>query len=424
MKYIKSIRLTRKIVFSTFLLFSTSVFSQFSSSPYSIFGIGDREFSYNAQTSAMGYAAIASYDPLYINSLNPASYTSRDSLNFIFDMTIISRYNYMKTNTTNDYDLQSNANHILMGFRATKWWGVTLGLTPFSSCGYAIQTDKNEPNIGDVSYYYKGDGGLNEFFWGNAFALHKNISVGFNAGFVYGFLDHFNSAILPTGEYYYSSLRNRLVVNDLYFNYGLIYHKENKDKNNYSIGLIFDNAQKLKAQSSYLATRSIFLNTTVIDTIDYHQTTGKLIELPMRCGLGFSYGTEKWLFAGDYTFSQWSKLVINQDNSNLADESQIHLGARLLPNKNAFSQYGKRISYRFGGYYNNTSLMVDNNQLKQYGITFGIGLPLRKTKTTMNIAIDLGKRGTVNDNLIEEYYGLLRINLNLHDIWFVKPKFD
>ena len=40
------------------------------------------------------------------------------------------------------------------------------------------------------------------------------------------------------------------------------------------------------------------------------------------------------------------------------------------------------------------------------------------------MSLDFGKRGATNDNLIEEYYGLLRINLNLHDIWFVKSKFD
>lgn len=424
MKYTSLIKLVRNDVFFIFLILSADAFSQFSSSPYSIFGIGDRQFAYSAQSSTMGYAAISLNDPSYINTINPASYASRDSLNFIFDVTVTNRFNYLKTNTENDYDLQSNANQILMGFRISKWWGTTFGLAPFSSCGYAIESDKEEPNIGNVSYFFKGDGSLNKFFWGNGIALHKNISIGFNAGFVYGYLDHFNSAILPSGESYYSSLRNRLVVNDFYFNYGLLYHNKNNDKSNYSIGLIFDNAQKLNARSSYLATKSIFLNTTIIDTIHYSETKGKLIELPMRCGIGASYSTKKWLFAGDYTFSQWSKLTINQQNASMSDESQIHIGVKLLPNKNAFGQYYKRIAYRMGGYYTNTSLMVNDNQLKQFGITFGVGLPLRKTKTTLNIAFDLGKRGTINNNLIEEYYGLLRINLNLHDIWFIKSKFD
>ncbi len=398
--------------------------AQFSSSPYSIYGIGDRQYPYSTSATGMGYAAIGLYDHSSINAINPASYTSRDSLSFIFDLTVNNRYSYFKTQTNSDYDVQSNTNHLLMGFRISKWWGTTIGLTPFSSCGYAIESQQNEPDIGDINYYFKGDGGLNQFLIGNGFALHKNLSIGVNAAFVYGYLDHFNSAILPTSEYYYSSLRNRLVVNDFYFSYGLNYHKSVKDKYKYSIGLIFDNAQKFKAQSSYLATKSIFLNSTIIDTVAYAESKGKLISMPMRLGLGVTFEKKKWLFTADYSFAQWSKMEINNENAKLSDESQMHFGARILPNNNAYGHYFKRVSYRFGGYFENTYLQVNDNQLKQYGITFGLGLPLRKTKTMINVSFDFGKRGTVNNNLIEEYYGLLRINLNLHDIWFVKSKFD
>ncbi len=398
--------------------------AQFSSSPYSIYGIGDRQYPYSTPSAAMGYTAIGQYESSYINTINPASYTSRDSLSFIFDLTVNNRFNYFKTQTNSDYDIQSHTNHILMGFRVGKWWGTTVGLMPFSSCGYAITSEQNEPNIGDVSYYFKGDGGLNQFLVGNSFALHKNLSVGVNATFVYGYLDHFNSAILPNSEYYYSSLRNRMVINDFYFNYGLDFHKKINENSRYSIGLIFDNAQKLQTKSSYLATKSIFLNSTIIDTVVYEETKGKLIAMPAHYGLGGSFEKNKWLLSADFSFVQWSKMEINNKSAKLSDEIQMHFGARICPDKNAYGNYSKRIAYRFGGYFENTNLQINDNRLKQYGITFGFGLPLRKTKTTINLSFDLGKRGTINNNLIEEYYGLLRINLNLHDIWFVKSKFE
>jgi len=406
------------------LFFSGILQAQFSSSPYSIYGIGDRQYPYSTSATGMGYAAIGLNNNASINPINPASYTARDSLSFIFDLTVNNRYNYFKTQAGSDYDLQSNTNHVLMGFRISKWWGTTIGITPFSSCGYAIESEQNEQGIGDVSYYFKGGGGLNQFLFGNGFALSKNLSVGINAAFVYGYLDHFNSAILPSSDYYYSSLRNRLVVNDLYLNYGLNFHKKINDNMRYSIGLIFDNAQKLKAKSSYLATRSIFLNTTIIDTVVYTKNTGKIINMPMRYGIGMSFGMKKWLFAADYSFVQWSKMEINNKSTKMSDETQLHFGASIKPDNNAYGHYFKRVAYRFGSYFENTNLLVNDNQLKQYGITFGIGLPLRKKKTRVNLSLDLGKRGTTDNNLIEEYYGLLRINLNLHDIWFIKPKFE
>ncbi|HIE15997.1 MAG TPA: hypothetical protein EYP69_03625 [Bacteroidales bacterium] len=407
-----------------FIFLHNIIQAQFSSSPYSIYGLGDRLYPYSTSASGMGYAAIALDSRSFINVINPASYATRDSLNFIFDITINNRYNHFKTETASGSDLQTHTNQILLGFRLNKWWGTTIGLIPFSSCGYAIESEKNEPNIGNVSYYFKGDGGLNQFFIGNGFALHKNISIGINASFVYGYLDHFNSAILPSSNYFYSSLRNRLVVNDFYFNYGLNYHKKINENTRFTIGLIFDNEQKLQAKDSYLATKSIFLNSTIIDTITYSENQGKLISMPMRYGFGFSLERKKWLWAGDYSFTEWSKMMINDDNAKLVDESQFHLGARIKPDHNAYGHYFKRVAYRMGVYFNYTNLQINNNQLKQYGVTLGMGLPLRKTKTTINFSLDIGKRGTIDNNLIEEFYGLLRINLNLHDIWFVKSKFE
>ncbi len=426
MSYTNLIR--SKLLLTIAILFLSGILqAQFSSSPYSIYGIGDRQYPYSASAIGMGYTAIGINDNASINSINPASYTARDSLSFIFDLTLNNRYTYFKTQAGSDYDIQSNTNHLLMGFRISKWWGTTIGLTPFSSCGYAIESKKEEQDIGDtgeVSYYFKGDGGLNQFLFGNGFALHKNLSIGINVAFVYGYLDHFNSAILPSSEYYYSSLRNRLVVNDKYLNFGLNFHKKINDDTRYSIGLTFDNAQKLKAKSSYLATRSIFVNTTIIDTVVYSETTGKIIDMPMRYGLGISFEMKKWLFAADYSFAQWSKMEINNKNAKMSDETEYHFGAHIRPDNNAYGHYFKRVAYRFGGYFENTNLLVNDIQLKQYGITFGMGLPLRKTKTMINLSLDIGKRGTINNNLIEEYYGLLRINLNLHDIWFVKSKFE
>jgi hypothetical protein len=42
----------------------------------------------------------------------------------------------------------------------------------------------------------------------------------------------------------------------------------------------------------------------------------------------------------------------------------------------------------------------------------------------INIALEAGQNGTTAKGLIKENYYILHINLSLHDIWFLKPKYD
>ena len=102
----------------------------------------------------------------------------------------------------------------------------------------------------------------------------------------------------------------------------------------------------------------------------------------------------------------------------------MHFGTEYIPDVEAIRGYHKLISYRVGGYYSNSYLMVNDYQLKDYGITFGVGLPVKTLKTSINVAFTLGTRGTTEYNLVKENYGILTFNVTLHDLWFRKRRFD
>ena len=82
------------------------------------------------------------------------------------------------------------------------------------------------------------------------------------------------------------------------------------------------------------------------------------------------------------------------------------------------------MTYRLGGYYSNYYLQVNDIQLEDYGITFGVGLPIRTVKSSINVAFTLGTRGTTEYNLVKENYGIVTFNVTLHDLWFRKRRFD
>src|ERR1035437_10356400 len=74
------------------LVLASIIFAQFTNSqnntnsPYTRFGYGDISDNNNGEQRAMGGVAIGSRSPFSINTVNPASYSSVDSLTFMFDI--------------------------------------------------------------------------------------------------------------------------------------------------------------------------------------------------------------------------------------------------------------------------------------------------------------------------------------------------
>ena len=58
--------------------------------------------------------------------------------------------------------------------------------------------------------------------------------------------------------------------------------------------------------------------------------------------------------------------------------------------------------------------------IDDFGISFGVGLPLAGQLSNLNIGFELGKRGKVTDGLVRENYYNFRLSLSLADKWFKK----
>ena len=49
---------------------------------------------------------------------------------------------------------------------------------PYSSLGYNIKDMQPDPIMGRALRIYEGDGGLNQYYFGNGFKLGKDFSIG------------------------------------------------------------------------------------------------------------------------------------------------------------------------------------------------------------------------------------------------------
>ena len=71
------------LLFSSVLSAQDGAFSSYS--PYSVFGVGNMSRQGNAYTLSMGGVGLASRSNRFVNIVNPAAVTARDTLSFMLD---------------------------------------------------------------------------------------------------------------------------------------------------------------------------------------------------------------------------------------------------------------------------------------------------------------------------------------------------
>ena len=403
-------------------------------SPYSRFGIGNISPPGFERNRAMGGVGLALRDSTYINYLNPASYSAQASSSFLFDFGVTAHYTYTESSEMNDTYYGANFDHLALSFPITKWWSASVGIRPYSKVGYSIIVEDFNEDIGFIDYIYSGNGGLSQLFLGTAFEIFDGLSLGANFKYIFGSIDLDRSLNFPRKDFFsYTDVESQTIVNDFLIELGLQYTQRIGERSNVTLGVIFDNKARISAENNVVKRNTFpgspnnINDSTQISPIfilEEYSTKGNIV-IPFNIGVGLSYRfNEKILIGFDYYQQDWTNTTFFNSNEPLTNSNHFHGGAEYVPDHKALRGYHKRIAYRAGGYFENSYLQLQDEQLKDYGISFGVGLPLRNNRSTFNLAFNAGRRGTLENNLIRENYMFLSFSVTLYDFWFMKRKYD
>ncbi len=425
-----------------FICLAGSVFAQTNTNtPYSRFGLGKLGRSGFDQSLAMGGIGIGMHEKLSINYMNPASYSSIDTLSFLFDFGLSGSYNTLETeNGKTDY-FAANLDHIALGFPISKWGAVSFGVLPFSKVGYNLKEEAIGPGLDLVDYYNSGRGGINQLYMGTAFEFFESFSVGANVKYLFGNIQYQRSLRFPFEESYSApKIENNIILKDFLFEFGTQFYKDIGDKFELTLGATYGKSSSLSAENilikmNFFQGAPVVLNDSTDLTTNFilaQDTIRGTIDIPATIGLGLSIKYNNRLLLGfDYTRQDWSDATILDQSGVFTKSSSYRAGLEYMPNPDALRGYLNWIKYRAGAYYSNSYLKLNEKQLKYYGISFGAGLPLRGGRSSFNITCDMGRRGTelnreatLKDNLVLENYMFISFSVTLHDIWFFKTKFD
>ena len=337
------------------MLLITAVHGQYSShSPYSKFGLGDISRNGISHNRALGGISVGLRSKNSINYLNPASYSSQDTISFIFDFGILGDFTTLKSSNSTENTSNFCMDHLAISFPLTRFWKTSIGITPFSKVGYKmVVEEENEESPAHYNILYDGSGGINQFYFGNSVVLGKHIALGLNLSYMFGTIEQLRTVRLT--DYSYQAItyfNDKINVSDFCLDYGLQLFTDIDDRNKVTLGFTLNSKTKINAGYDSLVIREIYGYN--VDTLKYNSDNGNIL-FPQRMGIGFTYKYNNKLLIGfDYISQNWSKALFFDKNYSLANSSSFRFGLEYTPISVTDIRKGKywqRIKFRLGGHY-------------------------------------------------------------------------
>ena len=414
---------------------------QGTTSPYSFYGIGSLKFKGTVENRSMGGLSIYT-DSIHVNLRNPASYAGEnlemwggESRPVKFAVGGSYSSTNLESDKGSDKASSSTFDYLALNIPVGKF-GFGFGLLPYTAVGYKLESLNASE---DPAYKFEGEGGLNKAFLGFGYLLAKGLSVGVDIQYNFGNVQ--NSIIayqysdgLPTQ--YQSLEKNRSDLSGLNLNFGVSYKTMLNQKLELVSSLAYRPESNLTSKNERsLSTVTINSSGQVFErnTIEADLAASNLDEtdliLPSRLSFGAGIGEpRKWFVGAETTFLKSGDFSSELSSNNTAyeDAYSLSIGGFYIPQYSSFSSYWKRVVYRAGFRTEETGLNINNESIKEFGISFGIGIPVGDARllSNANLGFEIGQRGTKNSNLIQENFINFQLSLSLNDRWFNKRKYD
>lgn len=407
-------------------------------SPYAAFGIGDIKYDNTIDIASMGgisTAYVTDFNNKF-NFSNPAANANLGLTAFSVEATNENNFyssNYQDAKSTKHSTYLSN---ISLAFPITQKMKFGLGYQPYSSKSYDILV--NTPLEDDVvqANRFHGEGTLSTVQAAVSYQVSSSLGLGLRTNYYFGKLYDIEELTYSNAELisgYESSSR----ISSFNFTGGATYQKrfENDRKltlgATYTFGTTGDLLSNYKNSTYYYSASQEHINESIIEQM----TSNDKNLLPQEASFGIGYGDEgKWFYSGQIDYKKGETINFVGSPFAYQDAYRVSAGGWILPNYNNFRNYFSRVTYRFGAYYEKGDLKLTpfnsttSTNINKMAVTAGAFLPFSGANVNrlngMDIGIEVGKRGTLENQMINQTFVNFRIGLNFADKWFQKRQYD
>ncbi len=428
----------KKLFLATLLLGSALLANAQSgtNSPYSQYGLGvlsDQTSGFNRGMNGVG---LGFHEHNQVNYLNPASYSSLDSLTFIFDAGISGQVTNFEENGVKKNANNSNFEYVVAGFRACRNLGVSFGVIPFTNVGYNYSSSDWVNGSDEGVYYtntYNGEGGIHQVYVGAGWAPFKGLSVGANVSYVWGNYTRYIANSYSNAYYKTLTRTYSTQVNSYKVDLGVQYTHQIMKHDWLTVGVTYSPGHNLGA-SADMNIVSANTQTSTTDTLSY--SIAKAIELPDMFGVGLMWNhNNQWKVGVDYSLQKWGSLGYPsfEDNNGQGsyvlrkgiyqDRSKLNVGLQYCYGERSRAFF-KRVQYRAGASYATPYYKVNGyDGPKELSVSAGFGIPIVNSynnRSFLNISGQWVKSSA--KDLIKENTFRINIGFTFNEDWFKKWK--
>lgn len=389
-------------------------------SSYSIFNIGDLQTGSSASVAGRSGVEVAIPSSEILNTINPAAWSD---LRYTTIQASLA-FNQYRVSDANASISQNDTR--LRDFAFGVKWSETLGgaagisLRPYSTVNY--RTSQTQMVPGDDSSTtarvdYSGRGGVSTAAIGMSIRPHERMAIGVTANLYFGTITGISDVSFPGTA---STLNPATYESSSRFTgTGLTVGAWGEPIDNLRIGLAFD-------AGASLTRGRIELSRFVQNGLSYvHRDTlpDNSLTIPPRLTFGLSYRTGRFLFGGDYWMQNWSKDAFSTTRSAFRIAGGVDRLASSSVNAGGFERW----TFRLGGFYEHSYYSLGEGSVDAIGGSLGFRWPVTQvsplsSSTVLDLAIEGGTRGSLDNGLTQEVFGRLYVGLSLNELWFLRRR--
>jgi hypothetical protein len=385
-------------------------------SVYSFYGIGNLQGRTTGYNRALGYTGVAVRDDHNISAVNPAAYNAiAKPFTSIFELGAYYASTKHQSVDASSSSRSGNLSGINLLFRPSSKLGIGMGVSPLANINYKATSARTFVTLSPTSISYEGSGGINQFYFGLAFEVFKNFSVGANASYYIGTIKKIENVAATFAVPDQLVVANLTTAHNLGGDAGAQYSFLIK-KTKITLGATWNPGTSLSG------TQQTSIVNSNLDTLKQTDKVSANYRMPATYGGGLGIKSGRSTLAADVHWINWKTAIVN-DGQTYQDSWKYSVGYEYRGDLTAL-KYLNAISLRAGAFVQDYPLVLKNTPFKTWGYTVGISLPLDGYRASININYAFTQLGTTKAGLIQENSNRLVLDFIIRDIWGVKRKLD
>jgi len=402
-------------------------------SAYSSIAFGEPVEIFSASGSGLGLRGVSLYDPLSVNSANPALWGVSGQTQGVvsFDMHRIRAEEGDQTGITNRMGV--NRFQLVLPVVRTRL-GVSAAFLPVTRSSYALNRSSTfTPDFEPIEYLNmeSGSGGVNRAELGIGYRISDHFSIGYGMNIYFASLNREHDIEFDSNRYSPVSYNEGISGTGLGHRFGIFSRASGliRQRDEISFGIAVTLPVEIDVDRSLASYRNLRGSLREVDLMPETGNRSGVIEMPLEFNAGLTYTPSRYVsFSAEYLGQQWSNAAYSLnpvEEQYLVNRRKTGAGVQFHPYRmDGSGGFFSSFKYSAGLTHDTGHLEIGGERVETLMMHTGIGILSQRTASSVDLGFQLGFRGTGAQSLIRETVWGVTLTLNLAEWMFIQPMFQ